>query len=138
MADYWIIRKRKWVVPDLFDPRGIYWFTGGWNLRAVAALVIGMAPSCPGFIINCINSKTDNALVRMYQLTWFISLPISLIVYLGLCWAFPPEGLGRKELLPGPDEGAEVVAEIESQEGTGPKPSKDKDIQVPQVVAEAF
>ncbi|PVH99767.1 hypothetical protein DM02DRAFT_710388 [Periconia macrospinosa] len=135
MADYWIIRKKKWVVPDLFDPAGIYWFTGGWNLRAVAALVIGMAPACPGFIINVINPKTDNALVRMYQLTWFISLPISLVVYMGLCWAYPLEGLGRKELLPGPTEteGVEVAAETSSQEVSGTKPAKG-----PQVIAEPF
>jgi nucleobase:cation symporter-1, NCS1 family len=138
MSDYWIIRKKKWVVPDLFDPSGIYWFTGGWNLRAVAALVLGMAPACPGFIVNCINRKTDNALVRMYQLTWFISLPISLVVYLGLCWAFPMEGLGRKELLPGPIEGIEVVAEIDGQDASQDTSTKDKDMHVPRVVADAL
>lgn len=138
MADYWIIREKKWVVPDLFDPRGIYWFTGGWNLRAVAALALGMAPVCPGFIVNCMNVKTDNALVRMYQLTWFISLPISLIVYLGLCWAYPPEGLGRKELLPGLIDGVHVVAEVGIQEENGNTSTKDKETEVSRVVSDAL
>ena len=138
MADYWIVRKKKWVVPDLFKPHGIYWFTGGWNLRAIAALVLGMAPACPGFIVNCIDAKIDNALVRMYQITWFITLPISFIVYLGLCWAFPPEGLGRKELLQGPIEGIDVVAETDRQESSGTASARDKDIQKPKVVADAL
>lgn len=107
-------------------------------MRAVTALVLGMAPACPGFIVNCIDSKTDNAMVRMYQLTWFISLPISLIVYLGLCYAFPPEGLGRKELLPGPIDGIDMVAEIDDQEVSGSTSAKDKETQRTTIVADAL
>ncbi len=45
IVDYWIIRGRKWKIPDLYHQDGIYWFTGGWNLRAVAAWVLAVIPS---------------------------------------------------------------------------------------------
>jgi NCS1 family nucleobase:cation symporter-1 len=44
-ADYWLVRKRAWKVPDLYHEDGIYWYTNGWNLRAVAAWVLGIVPS---------------------------------------------------------------------------------------------
>lgn len=104
IADYWIIRQRKWVVPDLFTPSGIYWFYHGWNLRCIAAMVVGMAPCIPGFIFICIDSTTDNAWVRIYQITWFVAAPLSLVVFMGLNWVWPVEGLGRRVLIPGEEE----------------------------------
>lgn len=45
VCDYWIIRRRKWKVPDLFKQDGIYWYTTGINWRAIIAFVIGFVPS---------------------------------------------------------------------------------------------
>ena len=41
IVDYYWIRRRHVVVKDLYDASagGRYWYTGGWNLRAVAAFV---------------------------------------------------------------------------------------------------
>ena len=41
MVDYWIIRKTKVNVPDLFteEPTGEYHYQGGFNKRAIGALV---------------------------------------------------------------------------------------------------
>lgn len=44
-VDYWIVRKKAWKIPDLYHADGIYWYYNGWNLRAVAAWLIGVAPS---------------------------------------------------------------------------------------------
>jgi cytosine/uracil/thiamine/allantoin permease len=46
--DYWIIRKRKWVVPDLFiGGRGhIYWYFHGINPREWFAYIVTTIPSC--------------------------------------------------------------------------------------------
>ncbi|WP_036319505.1 NCS1 family nucleobase:cation symporter-1 [Microbacterium indicum] len=42
VADYYIVQKRTLVVPDLYsmDPRGRYWYRGGWNVRAVVAVLV--------------------------------------------------------------------------------------------------
>jgi NCS1 family nucleobase:cation symporter-1 len=41
IADYWLIRKRNLKLVDLYRPDGIYRYAGGWNWRAVVALVVG-------------------------------------------------------------------------------------------------
>ncbi|MER6105685.1 NCS1 family nucleobase:cation symporter-1 [Streptomyces sp. NPDC001832] len=41
IADYWIIRRTQLALDELYSPAGRYWYTGGWNLRAVLALLVG-------------------------------------------------------------------------------------------------
>jgi NCS1 family nucleobase:cation symporter-1 len=41
VADYWIVRRTRLALGELYQPGGRYWYTGGWNLRAVAAFVVG-------------------------------------------------------------------------------------------------
>jgi NCS1 family nucleobase:cation symporter-1 len=50
IADYWILRKRRLAVTDLYKHGGRYAYSGGWNWRAIAAVLIGVAPVLPGFI----------------------------------------------------------------------------------------
>jgi NCS1 family nucleobase:cation symporter-1 len=52
VADYFIVRQKKWKIPDLYvgNNSSIYWFSHGWNFRALAAFVIAITPSmrkCP-------------------------------------------------------------------------------------------
>ncbi|KQV14821.1 nitrate reductase [Kitasatospora sp. Root187] len=41
IADYWLIRRTELVLDELYRPAGRYWYTAGWNLRAVLALLVG-------------------------------------------------------------------------------------------------
>ncbi|MEW1719920.1 NCS1 family nucleobase:cation symporter-1 [Streptomyces sp. NPDC093109] len=41
IADYWIVRRTVLDLADLYRPGGRYWYRGGWNLRAVAAFIVG-------------------------------------------------------------------------------------------------
>jgi NCS1 family nucleobase:cation symporter-1 len=41
IADYWIIRRTVLDLVDLYTPGGRYWYTAGWNWRAVAAFAVG-------------------------------------------------------------------------------------------------
>lgn len=51
VADYWIIRKKMWKVPDLYKGgnESIYWFYHGWNWRCVLAVALGMFPGMRKF-----------------------------------------------------------------------------------------
>lgn len=43
MSEYMLVHHRRIAVPDLFmQKRSVYWYTGGWNWRAVLAFVCGM------------------------------------------------------------------------------------------------
>src|SRR4028119_753257 len=50
IVDYWIIRKRQLDLADLYKHEGRYAYSGGWNWRAIAAVLIGVLPVLPGFI----------------------------------------------------------------------------------------
>ncbi|HVI38098.1 MAG TPA: cytosine permease, partial [Gaiellales bacterium] len=41
IADYWLLRRRKLHLEDLYLPKGRYSYRGGWNSRAVVATAIG-------------------------------------------------------------------------------------------------
>jgi len=45
VADYWLIRRRKRKIPDLYFNTGIYWYFYGLNWRAFLAFCIAWAPA---------------------------------------------------------------------------------------------
>lgn len=120
MSDYWLIRKRMLKVPDLYKGKdGIYWYTSGYNFRCLIALFVGMAPCIPGFILSCLNQSTG-AWVQMFQICWFISAPLAMLLYCGLNYFWPVEGLGVKELLStGEIESVDVTEGITSEYADG-------------------
>jgi NCS1 family nucleobase:cation symporter-1 len=48
--DFFVPKRRKLDIYQLYRPRGIYRFTRGWNWRAYVALAVGIAPNLPGMI----------------------------------------------------------------------------------------
>ena len=50
LADYWIVHRQRYSVPDLYTPDGMYNYGKyGTNWRAVVAFVLGWVPLLPGF-----------------------------------------------------------------------------------------
>lgn len=58
MTDYYILRRGKVSVPDMYNFRGIYRYSQKWgtNWRAVAAFLIGCIPPLPGFVDNIVKA----------------------------------------------------------------------------------
>jgi NCS1 family nucleobase:cation symporter-1 len=50
IADYWIVRRRQLTLSDLYKHEGRYAYSGGWNWRAIAAVLIAVIPVIPGFL----------------------------------------------------------------------------------------
>lgn len=42
-ADYFLLRRRRYDVPELYRPAGLYWYRGGINFWAVLAWLLGVA-----------------------------------------------------------------------------------------------
>jgi NCS1 family nucleobase:cation symporter-1 len=78
IADYWVVRRKELRLEDLYLPDGAY---RGWNLKAVAATVIGCALAWGGFVIP--------ALKPLYDYAWFVGFGAAFAVYVGL--------MGRKK-----------------------------------------
>ncbi|MET7530637.1 NCS1 family nucleobase:cation symporter-1 [Streptomyces goshikiensis] len=41
IADYWVVRRTRLSLPDLYRAGGPYWYRGGWNPKALAAFLVG-------------------------------------------------------------------------------------------------
>jgi nucleobase:cation symporter-1, NCS1 family len=91
ICDYWVIRKTRLSVPDLFSTRGRYTYGSGTNWRAVVALVLAILPCAPGFVIQIIDSKATGVFVRLYTYAWFVTFFLAFMLYWLLMIATPTE-----------------------------------------------
>jgi len=85
IADYYFIRKQQLVVSEMYKPEGQYSFTKGFNKFAIIALLLGILPNVPGFLlqIKLISSEAFPAWIsQLYNYAWFVGFFISGITYL--------------------------------------------------------
>jgi len=84
ITDYYLIRKQQLSVNQLFDNNGCYRFNNGFNSIAVIALVMGILPNVPGFLVT-IGVVNKNAvwpwLAEIYNYAWFVGFFLSGTVY---------------------------------------------------------
>jgi nucleobase:cation symporter-1, NCS1 family len=102
IADYWVIKRRRIEVAECYREGGRYWFTGGWNLRALAATLAGMIIGVGGA-----NSPLDAAgqksgpfpengfipfLKFFWQYNWIAGFVVAFGLYLVLSRLMPDRG----------------------------------------------
>lgn len=84
IVDYYFIRKQTLVVDDLYNAKGIYVFSKGFNFKAIIALLIGIAPNVPGFFttIKVVPVAIfPSWIIGLYSYAWFVGFAISGITY---------------------------------------------------------
>src|SRR5438876_3756187 len=90
ICDYWVIRKQHLDLAGLFDPKGQYSYSNGIHWRAIAALVIAVAPVVPGFVRAATTPGGQVAvptfLDTLYTYAWFVTFGLGFILY----FAFSP------------------------------------------------
>ena len=87
IADYWLIRKTRVDVPALYRDDGPYRYSGGWNLAAIAAFVVAVAPNVPGFLATAFPhtfAGAPDVFKTIYNYAWFVGVFLSVVVYVGL------------------------------------------------------
>ena len=93
ICDYFIIRSKQLQLADLFRTDGAYTYSGGFNWRAVVALVLAIAPVLPGFLRAATTPGGQVAdpglLDTLYTYAWFVTFGIAFLVYLILTKAMP-------------------------------------------------
>ncbi|KAE9963979.1 hypothetical protein BLS_008768 [Venturia inaequalis] len=94
IVDFWIVRKTKWNIPELYKPGGIYWFTGGINWRAFVAYILAMWPALPGFVNATGGVEVDVVWRRFYQISFFFGYLVAGGLYWIFCVVSPPPGIG--------------------------------------------
>lgn len=96
ICDYWLIRRQKLNLAELFNARGIYSYSNGFNLRAVVALILAIAPVVPGFLRAASTPGGQVANPGMfdtlYIYAWFVTFTIGFVLYFVLMISrFPVE-----------------------------------------------
>lgn len=85
ICDYWILRRRHLQLDHLFRTDGIYSYHGGVNWRALAALVIAIAPVVPGFLraATTPGGQVANPGIfdNLYTYAWFVTFGLAFVVY---------------------------------------------------------
>ena len=84
IADYYFIRRKELNVEHLYRKDGIYSYRNGFNMAAIIALVLGILPNVPGFLlqIKVVSDKVFPAWITgLYHYAWFVGLAVSGIIY---------------------------------------------------------
>jgi NCS1 family nucleobase:cation symporter-1 len=89
IAGYWVVGRTRIELVDLYRPAGRYWFTGGWNGKAVLATVLGAliavggAYSAPGSGPFPADGLIPS-LKPVYDYSWLAGLVVGFVVYAAL------------------------------------------------------
>lgn len=76
LVDYYLIQKTKLRISDLYtrSPFGEYYYSKGFNVAAIVALVVGILPVVPGFLQKVgIVTSIPSTFAVIYNNAWFIS-----------------------------------------------------------------
>jgi NCS1 family nucleobase:cation symporter-1 len=90
VIDYWLLRRTRLNLTELYRPGegGEYWFSNGYNWRALAAVAGGVIPVLPGFLHA---ATTEGGVVadpdffdQLYRYGVFVAFGLSAITYVAL------------------------------------------------------
>ncbi len=85
ICDYWVLRKQRLSLVDLFDTNGIYSYSNGINWRAMVALMVAIAPVVPGFIRAATTEggrvAEPNSFDTLYTYAWFVTFALGFGIY---------------------------------------------------------
>jgi len=101
LTDYYLIRGTHLHREDLYKREGAYTYWRGYNPKAIAALILGILPNIPGFLVQVKLLSADSVfefLVPLYHYAWFIGLFISAVTY-GMMMTSKKEALQEKPAL---------------------------------------
>jgi pimeloyl-ACP methyl ester carboxylesterase len=76
ICDYFVIRRRVLTVDDLYLRDGAYEYSGGFNWRAIGALVVGAGTALVGLVVPPVRI--------LYDYSWFVGFAVSFGAYYAL------------------------------------------------------
>ncbi len=82
IADYFFVRRCHLNTDAFYQRGGDYEYQNGWNIYALLALILGIAPSIAGFLtaIGVVNNAPA-FLVEIYNYAWFVGAFTSAVFY---------------------------------------------------------
>jgi NCS1 family nucleobase:cation symporter-1 len=92
IVDYWLLRRTRLKLADLYRPAGVYRYSSGWNWIAVVSLLVGIFFAIGGAYSNPGGQPfpADGiipVLKSLYDYSWVVGLIVSGAVYFVLMYA---------------------------------------------------
>jgi NCS1 family nucleobase:cation symporter-1 len=91
IADYYFVRRQKLITEDLYKSDGNYSYRNGFNRAAIIALIAGILPNLPGFLLQIkvvLSTAFPAWISQLYNYAWFVGFFISGFVYWSLMYKF--------------------------------------------------
>ena len=84
IVDYFFIRKKQLLLNDLYDTNGSYKYKNGFNRAALIALIAGILPNVPGFLlqVKLVSATAFPVWISsLYHYAWFVGFAVSALLY---------------------------------------------------------
>ncbi|KAF1987180.1 hypothetical protein K402DRAFT_412188 [Aulographum hederae CBS 113979] len=132
VCDYYIIKKGKLNVHEMYHYPSIYGYSKGWNWRAYVSFVSGFAPLLPGFAKSIDHTLNVGGAWKIYTFAWIYGFTTSMLIHYVLCTYIsrPTESIIEEAVLP-PQKGELSPSTIDGQEiedGKGPYITSEKEV----------
>lgn len=127
LCDYWIVKKRRYDVPALYDPEGIYKFNKwGTNWRAFVTTWLIIIPLLPalGKKVNPSGVSISQGLENLFSFNWLYGFFASLFMYWLLNVVWPHQATLIPNVVRGDENFDLEGAEADLERGVG---SSEKD-----------
>jgi NCS1 family nucleobase:cation symporter-1 len=85
IADYFVYRRQRLEVDELYESRGRYSFSRGFSLVGLGALFLSILPNLPGFLVAVHwlpAEQVPSLLVSLYNYAWFVGFTLGFVFYL--------------------------------------------------------
>ncbi|KAF9022741.1 hypothetical protein BDZ89DRAFT_196076 [Hymenopellis radicata] len=94
-ADYFVVRRQRIKLTELYELHGSFYYTAGFNLRVFLPWIAGWAPTVGGLALVASNvTDGPRALYKLYYMTPFLGFFISFTLFLLMNVVFPVAGAG--------------------------------------------
>jgi nucleobase:cation symporter-1, NCS1 family len=88
IVDYWVLRRTRLDVEELYKLDGAYTFSRGYNVRALVAVLAAVLPVVPGFLHAATTEggvvANPDFLDQLYRYGIFVTFGIAAVVYYAL------------------------------------------------------
>ncbi len=84
IVDYFFIRNKELNAVDLYREKGEYTYSNGFNLKAIIALLAGIIPNVPGFLLQIkvvAVTAFPEWIAHLYNYAWFVGFGVSGVIY---------------------------------------------------------
>jgi NCS1 family nucleobase:cation symporter-1 len=93
IADYWVVRRTRLEVDDLYAADGVYRYFRGWNPAALIAFIVPVLVNLPGFLHSAVPAAFGSIgplWTGVYNYAWFVGIGLAFILYAALMRRSPP------------------------------------------------